>query len=229
MRRALRIGFIAVAALGFASATPAQRNWSATVTQMPSGAFVMGNPAAKVRLVEYLSYTCSHCAHFTTEASAPLKRDYVATGKVAVEVRHLVRDQFDLTAALLARCGGGAKFFGATEAIMADQPVWMASAQLYAVRDAAKDAKLPLGAKLASVARATGLDTIAASQGVTAAQAKACLANPAAHRALLAMTKQAVEVQKIPGTPYFLINGKPGPNTDKWASLEPALKAASGG
>ena len=68
-------------------------NWVSSVRIQPNGAFVMGKPAAPARLVEYLSYTCGHCAHFTVEASAPLKSAYVAKGLVTVEVRNAVRDQ----------------------------------------------------------------------------------------------------------------------------------------
>ena len=52
-----------------AVAAPAGTSWSATVTQTPEGGFVMGNPQAKVKLIEYGSYTCSHCRDFSAEAS----------------------------------------------------------------------------------------------------------------------------------------------------------------
>ena len=88
-------------------AAPA-KDWSRTVTLTKEGAHLIGNPAAKTRLVEYVSYTCPHCAHFVAEGTTPLKAGWVAKGLVAVEVRHLVRDRYDLVAALLARCGGAA-------------------------------------------------------------------------------------------------------------------------
>ena len=107
--------FLAAAPL-LIGATPAKQvNWTATVTQGTNGAFIMGNPKAKVRLVEYVSYTCSHCAHFVGESKVPLKRDYVAKGLVSVELRNAVLNQYDLAAALSARCGGSGRFFGNTE------------------------------------------------------------------------------------------------------------------
>ncbi|MEO8619159.1 MAG: thioredoxin domain-containing protein, partial [Sphingomicrobium sp.] len=39
-------------------------DWSKTVAATPEGGIVMGNPKAKVTLVEYGSLTCSHCKHF---------------------------------------------------------------------------------------------------------------------------------------------------------------------
>ena len=44
-----------------AVAAPAGTKWSETIAASPDGYFVMGNPNAKVKLVEYGSYTCSHC------------------------------------------------------------------------------------------------------------------------------------------------------------------------
>jgi protein-disulfide isomerase len=109
--------------VGLTAAAPRQPDWTRTVTTTAAGAYVLGKPDAKVRLVEYLSYTCPHCAHFTAEAAAPLTRDYIAKGLVSYEIRNAVRDHFDFVAALLARCGGPAKFFGNTEVIMAAQPL----------------------------------------------------------------------------------------------------------
>lgn len=209
-------------------ATAAAPNYAAMVTTTPAGAFVLGNPRAKVRLVEYLSYTCSHCAHFTEEAAAPLKANYVAKGLVALELRNLVRDPFDLTAALLVRCGGPAKAFGLTEAIMARQAVWMADAQVLVAKQADTLQKMPLAQQLQLIARDSGLLALAQTKGVTPAQGKACLANTQMHKTVIAMTKDAVEVRKINMTPTFLINDKPGPNGSHWADIDTALRAALG-
>lgn len=206
----------------------AAQNFAATVTTTPAGAFVMGNPKAKVRLVEYLSYTCSHCAHFTEEAAVPLKRDYVAKGLVAVELRNLVRDPFDLTAALLARCGGPTRVFGLTEAIMDRQPVWMAEAQVLVAKQGEALQKMKMVPQLQLIAKESGLLAIAQSKGVTAAQANACLASAPMHKTVIAMTKDAVDVRKINSTPAFLINNKPGPGGTHWADIDTALRAALG-
>lgn len=226
IRRVLTVLFLLLGVVAPASA--ASPNYVAMVSTTPAGAFVMGNPKAKVRLVEYLSYTCSHCAHFTEEAAVPLKRDYVAKGLVAVELRNLVRDPFDLTAALLARCGGPTKVFGITEAIMDRQPVWMADAQVLIAKQAEALQKMKLVAQLQLIARESGLLAIAQSKGVTPAQANACLANTQMHKTVIAMTKDAVDVRKINSTPAFLINNKPGPDGSHWADIDTALRAALG-
>ena len=78
------VGLAGLAALaGAALVAAAAPNWLATAATTPRGSYVVGNPAAKVKLVEYLSYTCSHCAAFSGEGSPVLKRDYVARGRAS--------------------------------------------------------------------------------------------------------------------------------------------------
>ncbi|MEY3906894.1 MAG: hypothetical protein RIR59_1717 [Pseudomonadota bacterium] len=208
------------------SPATAQTNFATMVTITPKGAFVLGNPRAKVRLVEYLSYTCNHCAHFTEEAATPLKRDYVAKGLVAVELRNLIRDSFDLTAALLARCGGPSRVFQLTEDMMARQPVWIADAQVVAVKQENQLKSMPLARQLQTLAKGSGLLALAQARGVQPAQANACLASEQMHKSVLAMTKDAVEVRKINMTPAFLINDEPGPRSGRWQDVEDAIRTA---
>ncbi len=221
MKRVFAVVAAAAALIG--AGTP---NWTTTVRQTPLGSHVMGNPAAKVKLIEYLSYTCPHCAHFSGEASAPLKSSYVASGKVSVEYRNAVRDQFDMTAALAARCGGPAKFFGNSEAILAAQPVWMNKAQAYAVANAEKLKTMPMDVALPTMARAMGFDAILQKRGVTGVQLNACMVNKAAQKQLVAMTNEAFTIRQISGTPSFVINNKIVEGASSWDALEPKLKSA---
>jgi protein-disulfide isomerase len=85
-------------------------NWNAAVVVTPDSAHRIGNPEAKVKLVEYVSYTCPHCAEFTREADDRIKLGYVMAGTVSLEVRHLIRDPVDLTVVMLVNCGPPAKF-----------------------------------------------------------------------------------------------------------------------
>ena len=199
-------------------------DWTRTVTTAPSGAYVLGNPNAKVRLVEYLSYTCPHCAHFTKESSAPLRQTYVAKGQVAVELRNAVRDRLDLTASLLSRCGGPSRVFGNSEAIFAAQDSLIAKVTAFE----GSGAKLPdnLNASLFVYANASGLTALMATRGVNAAQTRACLNDPASRKQVLATTKEAWNVRKIPGTPAFLINGTFAGGG--WGEIEPLIRTALG-
>ncbi len=211
----------AVAALTIGAAPV---DWTKTVTRGANGAYVLGNPKAKVRLVEYLSYSCSHCAQFSGEASAPLKSNYVAKGMVAVEFRNAVRDRFDFAAALLARCGGGARFHAQSDALFVGQEALMQRASAHEAKSTMPE-NSSTNAVLADIAAGSGLVNFMTARGVPAATVNACLTNKAEQDVVLGMTKEAWEVRKLKGTPTFLINGRDTGPAD-WATVEPKLKAA---
>ena len=210
-------------------AAPNNGDWSSMISQTPEGGFLMGNPNAKVKLVEYGSLTCPHCAAFEEEGSKALIENYVKKGLVAFEFRNFVRDPYDITASLLARCGGGASFFGLTRALFTDQKDWIGKIQaadpavLQAMQSQSPQQQFKTIADLA------GFPAYAAMRGIPKAKSAACLADPAAASQLVQMNSDAVAAYNIPGTPSFLINGKFVPDTANWELLEPKLKAALGG
>jgi protein-disulfide isomerase len=189
------------------------------VTQTAQGAFVLGNPAAKTRLVEYVSYTCDHCAHFAGESSAPLKAR-VAKGGTAVEIRHALRDPIDLAAALLARCTGPTRFFATHDKLFATQGQWFGQGVRYARANQDALEKAAPTERLKLLARGAGLPAVV---GLSPAQANTCIADMAGHKPVLAMTDEAWRTRSIPGTPYFLVNGKGADGVTSWAALEPRL------
>ncbi|MCI4590908.1 DsbA family protein [Sphingobium sp. BYY-5] len=198
-------------------------NWVNRVVISPIGGHFMGNPAAPTKLIEYVSYTCSHCAHFVGEASAPLKTQYVKDGKLSVEVRNAVRDKYDLTAALLARCGGPARFMGNHEALFANQTAWMEQLETYD-RDATKPTEqIPA---LKDIGQKTGLYALMNKRGFSNAQLDACIANPQSMKQVLAMTDEAWNKIKITGTPSFTVNGTLVQGST-WAILQAALPPAA--
>lgn len=207
------------------AAAPAQqeRDWRGHVAQAPSGAFLIGNPAAKVKLVEYLSYTCPHCAHFVAESKGPLHDDLVRRGVVRVEFRHAVRDPLDLAAALLARCTGPKGFADASEAIFAAQASWYEQGRGWWQANGARIQSQPELARLKAAADGSGLSALMRKRGMSAAAIGRCFATPGDLDKVTAMAKAAWA--SIQGTPSFTINGKPGGGSD-WATLEPELRAA---
>jgi protein-disulfide isomerase len=212
------IALPATAAL--AAAVP---DWTAKVALSPIGAHVMGNPAAPTKVVEYVSYTCSHCAHFVAEGTQPLKTGWVKGGKVSVEVRNAVRDRYDMTAALLARCGGPARFFGNHEALFANQDAWMTQLQAYDAAHRQPVAGQTPVAMFQDIAANTGLIALMTKRGYTAKQLNACLADKAALAKVTAMTDDAWNKVKISGTPGFTLNGSLLANISSWDGLRAAL------
>ncbi|MDB5686512.1 MAG: hypothetical protein JWR77_1101 [Rhizorhabdus sp.] len=203
----------------------AKQDWLKTISRTPEGAIVVGNPAAKVKLIEYLSLTCPHCAVMSGETMAPLQRDYIAKGLVSFEVRHAVRDGYDFVASLLARCAPPATYLGSIEGLFATQQQWMTKA-MAAAEDPGFDAKTP-EQKMATVSHIAGFDSYFAGRGLPPARYAACLADLPAQKQLGEMAGFAWDRDKIPGTPAFMINGTMAGSLAHWSELEAKLAAAA--
>lgn len=198
--------------------------WTSTVRLTATGSHVIGNPAAKLKLVEYVSYTCPHCAHFQEQSDAALRTRYVQPGSVSVEVRHLVRDPIDLTAAVLANCGDPARFWGNHHAFLAGQSRWMPALQRSTEAQRKRWGTGPIPARLKAIAADMGFHAIMAQRGYTRAQGEQCLGNQAIIDRLVAQTRESASVG-VDGTPSFLLDGALLAGTHDWASLEPQLQA----
>jgi protein-disulfide isomerase len=220
----LGAGGIAIAAQNPAAV---QRDWTKMVAKTAEGGFRVGNPDAPVKLVEYGSMTCSHCAHFAEEGVPDLLRDHVRTGRVSFEFRNFVLNPYDLTASLLSRCAGPANFFGVTDAMFAGQTQWLSRYSSLSEATQKEIAGAPEAERPWRVAALGGLDAIAARGGVTEARAKACLADKAGITQLVEMRRAAQEAHQVTGTPTFLINGVKASAHD-WTTLEPLLAAPEG-
>jgi len=167
----------------------------------------LGDPNAKVTVVEYASDTCSHCARFDAQVFPAFKAKYIDTGKVYYKFREFLTPPESVAAAgfLLARCAGKDKYFGVVEAIFRGQP------QLFATGDAHGF-----------------LLRIAQSAGLTEAQFDACEQNQAALDALQQRVKTALD-NHIDSTPSFFVDGVALPPgeislTDLDKAIQPKLK-----
>lgn len=213
------------AAAAPAAAPPAGQKWSETVSPTDAGGFVMGNPNAPVKLVEYMSLTCSHCRDFGEEAFAPLRDDYVESGKVSFEVRNFVRDPLDLTAALLTRCGGGGPFFPLTEQSLGNQAKMFERAQAIGEAEYNKILQSPAESRFVLLADKLGLVEFFQERGIATDQAKTCLADSKAAEKLIGDTEKSAKDLEINATPTFLINGKKI-EAANWEMVQAKLKEA---
>ena len=225
--RRIAIAAAAAAALAlFAAATPAQPvRWSTKVETSPIGAYVVGNPNAKVRLVEYFSYTCSHCAEFAKAGTVPLRTLYIDKGLVLFEYRNMVRDPVDMTAALLARCGAPSVFAGNHDAIFAAQPVWLGKVAKATEAQMKSWYQGSLGERARKIAADTGLTAIMQKRGYTAAQIGVCLDSEVAQAEIAGMTNIGQNADRVTGTPTFFINGR-NAAVVQWTALKTKLDAA---
>jgi protein-disulfide isomerase len=202
---------------------PAGQSWTETAAETPEGGFVVGNPNAPLKLVEFASHTCSHCADFSAEAAAPLE-EYVASGRVSYEIRNQIHDGLDLTIAVLARCGGPTAFHPLTQQAWASFQEIFTTAQ--ANEAAVTAAMQATGAdRLQRVAQSAGLLDFFAARGIARDQAMQCLANQQQVERIVQNSQEQSDRLGVTGTPTFFLNGARVDGT-MWEGVNAALQRA---
>jgi len=84
---------------------------------------------------------------------------------------------------------------------------------------------LPMEERFVAIAQATGLIDFFAARGLSADQARTCLADSAKIEAISERSAKQTEELGINSTPSFLLNGQNIGN-QSWSSLEPMLQRA---
>jgi protein-disulfide isomerase len=214
-----------IAALSTAgSAQSGKQNWNIVTTVTPAGNHVLGNPGAAVKLVEFVSYTCPHCAHFEEQADSAMRATYVSQGKLSVEVRSFLRDPVDLTVALLTNCGPPAKFFGNHSAFMRGQDKWITPLGTAGPLEKQRWSTGPFATRTRAIATDFGFYEIMKTRGYERPAIDRCLADEAKAKRLAAGTDEAQQFG-VAGTPSFTLNGELLAGTHDWASLYPLIRA----
>lgn len=228
MRLKAWLAALLMAVVAFAPAQSAVRDWTRTVAATPAGGYLVGNPAAPVKVIEYFSLTCPHCRHFAETGMAPLRAKYIAAGKVSLELRNFVLNGPDLSASILMRCGTPAQAVRLYDAVFADQDKLFAGASALTPDAISRIQAAPDAGKAAAFAHEAAIDTWFVAHDLTAKQVAACLADPKQQDQLIELRKNAGEKQNVQGTPTFVVNGTMVDGT-QWENLEPAIKTALGG
>ncbi len=208
-----------------AVAAPAGSEWSQTASRTAEGGWLVGNPDAPIKLVEYGSLTCPACALFSTEGSRPLHENYIDTGRVSFEFRSvMIHGILDLLITRVLECAP-------TEVAvpMADQ-VWANVNDLtgqFSANQAAVEAAydLPDDQRFVAMAQSGGLTEFFAARGLSGDQTEVCLADSAAMTTLADTTQAQATEDAVTGTPTFFLNGARVDST-RWAEVEGALQRA---
>jgi protein-disulfide isomerase len=167
----------------------------------------LGDPKAPVKMVEYASASCVHCATFNNEVFPAFKAKYIDTGKVHYTLKEFLTPPNELAAAsfLTARCAGKDKYFTVLDAVFRSQQEIFQTGDMRGV-----------------------LLRIAQSAGLTEAQFNACITDEAALKSLNERVERAVKQDRIASTPAFFINGKAVASGEiSLAALEKAVAEAS--
>ncbi|AKH42287.1 protein-disulfide isomerase [Altererythrobacter atlanticus] len=202
---------------------PEGQSWIEMNAETPEGGFRQGNPDAPIKLVEYASHTCSHCADFSADSAAAME-ELISTGVVSYEIRNQIHDALDLTIAQLVRCSGPDAFHPlASQAWAALGDFANAAQQNQAQLQAAMQSQGD--DRFVNIAAATGMLDFFAARGVSRDQARQCLNQPDEAREILTRSEEQSEELDVTGTPTFFINGSRIEGTS-WEVVEAALQQA---
>ena len=165
-----------------AAAVEADIKSSPDVARM-MGTRSIGSKDAPIKVTEYSSLTCSHCAHFHKDEFATFKAKFVDTGKVELIFKEFPLNPPALDASQILRCMPEDKFVSFMTLLFDTQDNW-------AYKPEYKDI-LRQNAKLA---------------GMNDADFDACLANTELKERIVADMKAASTKYKIQSTPSFIVN-----------------------
>ncbi|CTQ32572.1 DsbA family protein [Jannaschia rubra] len=149
---------------------------------------VLGSDDAPVKVVEYASFTCPHCASFHAETFKPFKRDYIDTGKVQFTFREVYFDRYGLWASMVARCAGPDRYMGVADVLFSTLGDWARQGDPAVVADSLK--------------------RIGAQAGLSQEQLDTCLADADMASDLVAWYEANAARDNIRATPSFLIDGQ---------------------
>lgn len=215
---------VAFSALALLGAAPAP-HWVNHLETTEHG-HRFGNPEAPVKLVEWASYTCPHCAHFAMEGDAAHDLAYLPTGKVSFEIRPFARNIVDIAASLLAQCGDPSRFKVNHALLMHNQSTWLGKAQQLNAEQQQRWGSGPFAARMRAIAGDLDLYELMANNNYTVAELDRCLADEPAAKKIAEQTSADAATYGIKGTPSFAINGKLVEDAYGWEALWPALDAA---
>lgn len=171
------------------------------------GPRAIGDANAPIKITEYFSLTCHHCANFHT-ITLPEIRQYIDSGEVYLEFREFPLNAPALRASMIARCLPEDRYYGYISLLFKTLDTWTTNPDYMSA--------LRQNAKLA---------------GMSDERFDACLASNQLQQALGTQMKAATEKWQIESTPTFIVNG--GEEIIKGAQpayeFERVFRAVSGG
>jgi len=148
----------------------------------------LGDPKAPVRIDEYYSLDCPHCARFDMSVLPQIKADYIDKGKVYLVLHDFPLHEIALRATMVARCAPPERFLPMVETLFRVQQGWVLQTPGASVDALKQQAKFA---------------------GLSEEQVDACLNDRALENAILKERLDAEKALTINATPTFIFNLKP--------------------
>ena len=144
----------------------------------------LGKADAPIKVDEFVSLTCSHCAEFYNTILPDLEKKYIDTGKVRFVMHDFPLNGTSLKAAAVARCLPTDEYFPFVKVLYKNLMTW-------AFGSGDPVANLIQYSKLA---------------GLSDEQAKACANDSKLQDAIVAERTTASDKYKVEATPTFVVN-----------------------
>lgn len=157
---------------------------------------VYGVDEAPIKIIEYASYGCSHCAVFYSDVYQKLVSKYVENDRVQLIVRDFPLDEPSLRAAQLVHCMPGDQKKDMIKVLFETQKNWAYSKSF--------------PEKLENLAKISGMNG-----GIF----HECMENTSLEEKILKSRVQAHEAFKINSTPSLIINGQKYIGDFSWTGL----------
>ena len=174
-----------MAALPFLAALPARADDAGGDPRFAPRSF--GSDQAPIKVIEFFSLTCTHCAAFSRETMPEVKAKLIATGKVQMIYRDFPLDRVALMAAMVARTLPPDRYEPFVSALFASQDRWAFNRQ--------SDPREEL-AKMAGLA------------GLSRPAFDAAIADKTLEQFVLAGQQKAEDEYHVDSTPTFVANGQ---------------------
>ncbi|MDA8048710.1 MAG: thioredoxin domain-containing protein [Rhodospirillales bacterium] len=171
------------------------------------GLRTLGNPKAKVHVIEYFSLTCTHCAHFANHTMPEVRKKLIAPGSVYWIFRDFPLDRVALTAAMVARSLPLPRYAPFIFSLFASQDRWAFAPNVNSTAEIGK---------------------LAALDGMSQAAFQAAINNKALENFILEEQRHAEQKYRVDSTPTFIINGHPHPGDMPYVEFAKLIAAAGG-
>ena len=161
----------------------------------------IGQKNAPIKMIEFASLTCGHCAKFHNEVMPLIKKKYINTGKIFFTYKDFPLDKFALKASIIARCSGEGKFFSFLDVFYKKQKDWTRT------KDPFKS--------LLKIAKVGGLKN---------EELKVCIGNKSIEDGLLKERLESTKKFEINATPTLYLNNKKYEGDLSFEALELKIK-----
>lgn len=160
----------------------------------PMGVRAIGNPNAKLKIIEYFSMGCPHCAEFATHTLPKIIPAYVKTGKLYYIFRDFPLDSVSIMAAAVARSLPESRYVAFNAMLFSHQYEWAYDPKLKTIPEYQN--------ALFKFAALAGMDRATFNTAVTSVPLQ---------KFIIGERQQAEKLYHVDATPTFIFKGKKYP------------------